>query len=447
MSMVWAFSPRARRLAGGLAMLAATTALSSPARAQSAADVAELRSQIETLKAEQRAAAARIEQLEAALSRVTPAPAQSAAAPAAAPPAAASPVAAPVQTASAPASAPAAASRLAVSGDLRVRYEANFGDRDARNRDRSNVRARLRATYGINDWLTVGGMLSTGDPDDPNSADVTLSSFDDKFPFSLDQVYARMKFGDLQVTLGKIPQPFVRTDLVWDGDVSPQGASAAYRIGLPGGGAIKANALYFPIDESVAGPDSSMMGGQLAFETAASKLWRLELAAAYYDYRLRSLAGADAGDFRSNLISGGRYVSDFNLFDVIAAVTYGGFGPRWPVRLSGDYVHNFGARVSGDTGYGVDLQVGRASKPGDIRFGYGYAQTGVDAVLAAFSHDNTNLATNYRQHSLSVDYVTHPNVMLSATFAHYRPKDPLYAGSNEPMDWLDRARVMLLFSF
>ena len=445
MRLVSALSSRGKMLACGLAMLAGTTALSPPAQAQSAADVAELRSQIEALKAEQRASAARIEQLEATLARVAAAPAAPAATPSPAQPAAP----APVQTASvsAPASAPAAESRLAVSGDLRVRYESNFGDRDARNRDRSTVRLRLRATYGINDWLTVGGMLATGDPDDPNSTDVTLSNFDDKFPFSLDQAYARMKFGDLQVALGKIPQPFVRTDLVWDGDVSPQGASASYRIGLPGGGAVKANGLYFTIDESVTGPDSSMVGGQLAFETAPAKPWRFELAAAYYDYRLRSLAGADGGDFRSNVMAGGRYVSDFDLLDVIAAVTYNGFGARWPVRLSGDYVHNFGARVSGDTGYGVDLQVGRASKPGDLRFGYGYAQTGVDAVLAAFSHDNTNLATNYRQHMLSVDYVTHPNVMLSATFAHYRPKDPLFAGTNAPMDWLDRARVMMVFSF
>ncbi|MBK6718380.1 MAG: hypothetical protein IPG62_00525 [Sphingomonadales bacterium] len=44
----------------------------------------------------------------------------------------------------------------------------------------------------------------------------------------------------------------------------------------------------------------------------------------------------------------------------------------------------------------------------DWRFGCGYAETGVDAVLAAFSHDNTDLATNYRQHTLLVDYVVVP---------------------------------------
>jgi hypothetical protein len=68
-----------------------------------------------------------------------------------------------------------------------------------------------------------------------------------------------------------------------------------------------------------------------------------ELAVGNYDYSLRSLAGGDAGDFRSNLFAGGRYLSDFNLLDVIAALTWNGLGEKWPVRIVGDYVYNYGA--------------------------------------------------------------------------------------------------------
>jgi hypothetical protein len=358
--------------------------------------------------------------------------------------------AAPVNPAggSAPGIAPASVpSKLTINGDFRLRYEMNFGDQDARNRDRGVLRARLRAAYAVNKWLTVGGQLSTGDADDPNSTDITLSSFDDDLDVSLDQVYAKFALGNLTLHGGKIPQPFVRTELVWDGDVSPQGVSASYKLNLGGGASIKANGLYFLIDESVAGKNSDMVGAQIALETSPSAPLKFELAAGYYDYQLGSTAGGDTGDFRSNRFLAGRYLSDFDLLDVIAAVQYNGLGDAWPVRLVGDYVKNFGATVPQDSGFGADLLIGRASKKGDLRFGYGYAQAGVDAVFAAFSHDNTNIATNYRQHSLSVDFVPVDNLIVNATYYRYRPKDALHAGANGPTDWLDRLRLNMLVNF
>lgn len=338
-------------------------------------------------------------------------------------------------------------SKLTINGDFRLRYEANFGDQDARNRDRGVLRARLRAAYAVNKWLTVGGQLATGDADDPNSTDITLSNFNDDLDVSLDQAYAKFSLGALTLYGGKIPQPFVRTELVWDGDVSPQGVSASYKLDLGGGASVKANGLYFLIDESVAGRNSDMVGGQLAFETSPTAPLKLELAVGYYDYQLRSTAGGDVGDFRSNRFVAGQYLSDFDLLDVIAAVQYNGLGEAWPVRLVGDYVKNFGATVPDDSGFGVDLLVGRAAKKGDWRFGYGYAQTGLDAVFAAFSHDNSNIATNYRQHSLSMDFVPVDNLILNATYYRYRPKNPLYAGGNSPDDWLDRLRLNMLVNF
>ena len=336
--------------------------------------------------------------------------------------------------------------RLTFNGDVRLRYESNTGDEDARDRGRGVLRARVRAAYAVNDWLSVGGQLATGDPDDPNSADITLSNFDDDLTVSLDQVYARLTYGNVQMVGGKIPQPLVRTELVWDGDVAPEGIGASWRAPLAGG-SLRATALYFLVDEVTAGPDSDMIGGQIGWESNPARPIRAELAVSYLDYSLRSTANGDAGDFRTNRFANGRYLSDFNLFDVVGAVTYTGMGEPWPVRAVADYVHNFGATVSEDSGFGIDLLVGRIAERQDLRFGYGYAQTGVDAVLAAFSQDNTNIATNYLQHSLSVDYVPVRNVVLNATYYRYRPKSRLYAGANDPFDWLDRLRLNFLINF
>lgn len=413
------------------------TAIAVPAQAQSASEIDALRQELAELKAEHQQSARRIADLEAALAKV--APAGSAALPS--PPPAPQPVA--VATAPAAMTTP----RLALSGDVRLRYESNSGDQDARNRDRGVLRARLRARYAVNDWLAVGGQIATGDPDDPNSTDITLSNFDDDLQVSLDQVYAQANFGALQITGGKIPQPFTRTELVWDGDVSPQGLSASYRLALPDAASLRASGLYFLVDEAVAGPDSRMIGGQLAFEGSLAEQWSVELAAAYYDYRLRSLAGGDTGDFRSNRFANGRYLSDYDLLDLIGAVTWKGLGELWPIRVVGDYVHNFGAPAGINSGHGIDLLIGRSAHKGDWRFGYGYARAENDAILAAFSQDNSNIGSNYLQHSLSIDYMPADRLTLNATFYHYRPLDPAYAGSNDPRDWLDRLRLNILVAF
>lgn len=423
---------------------------STPAFAQNngIADSSQLQSEVATLRAELASTRARLAQIETVLDAYVAQTAAQTSAPnaaVAAPPPSA-PGSASVTTTAQAAAKPA--SRLSVQGDLRLRYENNWGDDDGADRQRGVLRARLRAAYAVNDWLTLGAQLATGDGDDPNSTDVTLTGYADDLDVSLDQVYMRAQFGDLVLHGGKIPQPFVRTELVWDGDVSPQGVSAAYTHALGGGANLKASALHFIVDESAGGADSSMNGAQIGFDTGGARSWRFEGTAGYYDYELNSVLGADSGDFRSNLLTpGGRYLSDFDLLDLIGTATYQGFGPRWPVRVVGDYVRNLGAATDADTGFGIDALVGRASETGDWRLSYGYAQAETDAVLAAFSHDNTGIATNYIQHQFGLDYVAARNVILNATFYSYRPKDDPDAGANDVDDWLHRLRLNLLVNF
>src|SRR3546814_17018245 len=110
---------------------------------------------------------------------------------------------------------------LDVSGDMRVRQEWNFVD--GRDRSRSAVRARLRATYKIDDHFAVGARLATGDPDDPNSTDVTLGSFVDDFQGSLDTAWIHYTNGGLSAPEGKLDQQLQRTHMRRDGDVPPPG--------------------------------------------------------------------------------------------------------------------------------------------------------------------------------------------------------------------------------
>jgi hypothetical protein len=416
----------------GAILLLSLAALCAQAEDKGPDTVQVLRSELERLKVEQAARAVEMQKLEDRLAALEASTGR----------AEATPASPPVRAASAQVAG--RTSRLEVTGDFRLRYEGNSGDADASDWDRGVLRARLGATYAVNDWLTVGGRLATGDPDDPNSSDVTLSNFADDLDISLDQAYAQFEFASAEIWGGKFPLPFTRTELVWDGDVNPQGIGANYRIPV-GSGALKLSGLYFLVDHSVVGPDSSMLGAQLGLDVPLTEDLRFELSAAQYDYSLRGVA--DAGDFRSNLIGpDGRYVSDFDLIDVIAAMTFRGLD-RWPVRVTGEYVNNRGARTSGDAGYSIELSAGQALERGDWRFGYGYSVAEVDAVLAAYSHDNTTIATNYRQRTLFVDYALTDEIVLDATLYRYRPYDAAFSGANDPADWLNRIRVNFQVGF
>ncbi|MBM0105362.1 putative porin [Steroidobacter sp. S1-65] len=425
------------RTAAVVAILLATA--SSGAFAADSADSIAIRAQIEALRVEQariaemqRQTEAKIRALEASVGVTSPS-AQTA------------PDVAP--TAPAPMIADGEP-KLNVTGDLRLRYQGDYSDEDARARKSGQVRGRLGATYAVNDRLTLGARLATGDSDDPNSTDVQLSNFDDDFEVSLDQVYARLDFGDVSVYGGKIPQPFTRTDLVWDGDVNPDGVSAMYQHKLGSGATLRANGLFFIVDEDAGGADSTLMGAQLGYDTAELGDFKFGASAAYYDYTLGSIVGADDGDFRTNLRrADGNYLSDFDLGDLIVEGTWSGLGSRWPVRFVGDYVKNFGAETSEDTGYSMDLSIGRVTQPHDWRVTYGYSVAETDAVFAAFSHDNIGIGTNYELHALTLDYVPLPKTLLTAWWYHYKPENAFDAGANAVGDWLDRLRIAFLVSF
>jgi len=390
----------------------------------------------------------RIDQLEALVTRQatmieqTLPPASSPTQPAAAAtPSAASPLAAATGT------APDAAFRipgLDVSGDMRVRQEWNVVD--GRDRSRTAVRARVRATYKIDDHFAVGTQIATGDPDDPNSTDVTLGNFVDDFQMSLDQAWIRYSNGGFTTYAGKFPQQFQRTDMLWDSDVSPQGVAAAYSANI-GKARIDARGIWFVIDEASVARDSDMLGGQLALSAPLSSAFKAGLTGSYYHYRLGSVAGADAGDFRGNLLAGGRYLSDFHLAEGIGTLGWSGWSERWPLAFTADYVKNLGAAVPGDTAFNLEFAAGRTAKPGDVRIAYNYSEVEVDSVLAAFSHDNIDLSTNYRLHGLGIGYVPAPHLQLDLLWYHYRPLDPAYAGSLSPGNWLDRVRLAFLVSF
>jgi len=337
-------------------------------------------------------------------------------------------------------------SKVDVFGDALIRYESNDAQDDRLRRDRGVLRARLGATYQAADNLKLSAMLETGDPDDPNSGYTTLSNFADDIQVSLSQAYGTYAIGPLEIQAGKIPNPFLKNDVLWDGDVYPAGISLIYDTPiLSDRFSLRAAGLHFVIDETSGGPDSSMTGGQVALSYNGPDVWSAQLAAAYYDYDLSSSDGADLGDFRTNrLTPNGEYTSDFNLTDLLASVTYTGFGDAYPLTFSADYVLNSGAVNGDEDAFSLDANLGAAET---WQIGYSYSEVETDAVLAAFSNDNYILATNYRTHDITGKYRLTNGVVLSASWFHYRPLDVDQSPFIVTDDWLDRVRLNASYAF
>ncbi|MBN7795448.1 putative porin [Parahaliea mediterranea] len=346
-----------------------------------------------------------------------------------------------------PASTPAVPSALSLSGDARLRYEYT-GDGD-RHRNRGVLRARLAAEYRLDDRIDIGARLTTGDAGDPNSSDITLGNFVDDLEVSLDRAYARYRGSRGTALGGKFANPFTTRELVWDGDVNPQGVAASMALLRSQRARLQATALLSPIDEQIDADDSTLRGAQLELTLQPHHDWTLALASAYYDYEIGSLAAADRGDIRDNRLTAdsSAYLSDFNLWDSVASAEYRGLGEHLPVRISLDYVTNLGAFDSQDSGYQLDFSLGDSQHAGDWRAGYTYARNDIDAVLAAFSQDNITYSSNYRMHGLTLEYLPVEDVVLNLTAFHYTRNRFQPGYGDDWGSWITRLRMNVSFRF
>lgn len=143
---------------------------------------------------------------------------------------------------------------LEIYGDARVRYEVRSGetarpdpinpagDTYQRNRARYRLRLGLKGTL-LDDWF-FGIRLETST--NPRSTNVTFGDDTATGPgpfaknsdtISVGQAYFGYKgFKGLTLTAGKMPNPFVTSSMVWDGDINPEGLAEQYKYTIKLGG-------------------------------------------------------------------------------------------------------------------------------------------------------------------------------------------------------------------
>ncbi len=336
---------------------------------------------------------------------------------------------------------------LNLTADMMLRFEGNYSGTGP-GRERGVMRSRLGATYQIDPRLKVGALLETGDPDDPNSGYLTFDEFADDFDVSLSRAFLEYQLGAVSLIGGKFVRPFKSTDLLWDSDVNPMGVAARSQIDIGSASTLKLSGIFSVVDENVNGADSHMLGGQASLATTLGDSLEFSAALGFFDYTLGSISGADVGDFRSNLRDeAGGYLSDYDLLDLILSAEWAGLSEDWPVELTLDYVQNLGSAADDDIAIGLDVKFGPSKRPGDLRYAYGYSEAGVDSVLAAFSHDNYAIATNYMAHEFGLHFLVTEQLWLSGSIYHYKPLSVRYSSDLAASEWLNRVRLNLGVTF
>jgi Putative porin len=363
-----------------------------------------------------------------------------------------------------------AVGHIKMSGDLRLRFEPFFGGGAANAavpdpRLRERFRLRFNITSKISDDFTVGFSVASGDLGDPVSTNSTETGFYTRKPLAIDKAYGIYNPHYLKpftLTVGKFGYTWQRTELTWDNDLNPEGASAAvawdWKHGILNHFAVIAYGT--PILESGGGPDTFMAGGQVQVGLTLLPRVKFGANAAYYDFEnadtiaqnqtqgpsngfaTQGIANGGGGNFgfsasglsnNFGVINGKRvFASQYGILDAIARLDFDTGHKRWPVYALFDFAQNTKACsnlvafvVAGVAapacnsherhGYWTEFKVGQTKKKGDLLLGYTFARIERDAVLSAFDFSDLRAPTNVLEHRIEAYYQAYSHVQMGVT--------------------------------
>ena len=360
--------------------------------------------------------------------------------------------------------------RIRLSGDIRLRYEANrFNDSNELFAKPSNpgetlnttvdqsylkYRVRFGVEARVSDGLDAHLRLATGNTSNPVSTNSTFSDYLNKDSIVLDLAYLKWKPLDwVTVYGGRMPNPWFSTDLVWDSDLAFEGLAVTGKRPVSGPWSAFMTAGAFSLQQYDLSADGKwLVAGQLGLERKDSKGVGARLGAAYYDFS--NITGVmndplypSANDWTAPLFmqkgntlfninplaaSQSEYklalASDFKELNLTGALDIGFWDPFHVVFLF-DFVKNFGfdkeevSQRNGNpdiseetTGYqlGVTLGYPAIKEASQWKADLNYKRLEGDAVVDAFTDSDFHLGgTNAQGWVVGTDYAFTKNSWLT----------------------------------
>jgi len=283
--------------------------------------------------------------------------------------------------------------RFTWGGDLRTRYQIDTRARTGSNvldRSRFRLRFRLKGKVHLYKDLDIGFRIVTGSLGSQAS---TNSTFDGGFgnkAFDLDRAYFKWNPHSFQLTGGKFAVPFMKSELVWDGDINVEGVSEGFSRKM-GDTKFEVVLGQFVIDEINPGDDIVLLAYQGIMEQK-TQLGKFKFAVAYYDYLNHEDPGSAPTGAASNSTT-----SEVKVVDVMGEWSEKICGKK--LKLFGEYAQNTGTLASGnddlDTAWQLGAKYGKSGKKFgdyDLKFIYRVVQT--EAVLDALADSDFHSGVN-----------------------------------------------------
>ena len=343
------------------------------------------------------------------------------------------------QTGAAPAAAedapqyqsPAATSRFEFRWDALVRYDVIDLDRQAPvpNIHRWRTEARPELDWLASDRFRLGVRLVGDLASDSNVTNTPRFDNYRSNGVALDRAYLEARPGPLRLSAGQFGMPMRTTEMLWDHDLQVLGGAAAWRLPAGASSALTLAGGFF-YGPQRGHDDSHIVAAQATWEAGDPAKVAVDWSESYW--RFTHLNRVGHAYLRQNEpggyvplpgYSGSRYANDFRLVDSLARVRIGG-GWRFPLSLSLDWVHNFGAEVHHYAdGVEAALRVGREGAPGDVQLFDIYQYVDRDAVVGAYNTDDWWFHSWYVGHRVGFSVTVLPQVVLRPSVVFQRRQD------------------------
>ena len=332
-------------------------------------------------------------------------------------------------------SLPAWVQNVKLKGDLRLRYQYKHdkatGDYE-KDTNIGRVRARLGLEAKVNEKILAGIGVATGSGD-PRSTNISFGDYNSKKTLVLDYAYAKYNaLPWLTLVGGKMylnDTLWEPTDLIWDTDITPEGAVIQLNKNVNPNLALSMNLGALIVSADTSSDTDAPMAYIIQPQASYKFNDDLSLKGALSFQSFHNVKGHACSKYASGSNTGitkigsadatGNYVYDYQMLNpalelkVIQPFKALGLNIE-TLKLFGEYVNNLDVS-KGASGYSMGFQFGndKIEKWGDWQFRYVYAMLGRDAVLDVLpDSDRYSGKTGMRSHEGSLSYGLGKNVSL-----------------------------------
>ncbi len=329
----------------------------------------------------------------------------------------------------APSDVPKWVNKIKLKGDLRLRYE-HKEKRGVNDIERGRVRYRLGIESKIVDKVTVGAGLASGS-DSSTSARSTNQDLQDVFStksINLDYAYFEYEpYEWMSMVGGKFKRKkylWAPSDLLWDGDINPEGVSFQFKHELVDNVQGFANTGFWILDESTGDTSDPYLayiqpGVKAKFSDLGADA---KVAVTYYDFGNVKGATLDGALGDNSTDSGGGLAFRYNPIAVAAEV-----GIEEPFDLPvprvaafGEFVHNPDPDDE-NNGWLLGLKLGdkKVKDKNQWQLKYIFARLEKDAFLDVLPDaDRYSGGTDIVSHEGIIQFGLNKNIMVEFDYYH-----------------------------